>query len=610
MRFRPIQKAFFFMLIFMSMQAELRAQAPVFVWDSQNNCPGILNGDGSITPIEYGEVIFTPNISSRPTEVALDSDDGGNKYYDAYFPTGNNAHYTTNMDETQSLRLTCYNPHASGDVHNRWYYVETEWNVGSVWTDYQALLILKNLNDFNVGTIFIKNGALRVEGAGTLTSNIVLAQSTITGVGNGSHNGAGLQFTAAGANLAGSFTVVEDALINMWASGVNEISGQITSPHTLSISSANGGATLNLSHSDNYIETLALGHSQEGNVTPQLTNAHVNISAGQTTVNQLDIDKGTMSVAKNATLNILDSINSNIDAIKTGYNPNGLLMNQGTVNLNGTNGTVTVDGTLNMVNSGVINVSAGNTAKFENGSFITNTTQNSNNPSSNIINSTLSAKDGASGFELTSATVGNTTLSGLAADALVKDAKLAVNKTYKVEDVRMQDSLIEMAANASLSLEDVVFSSSTKVVGASTGKVTATNILLEVDQGTNISTSYTTGSYAGLPAEIYTIDTFGTSTTLNGELTLQLDSFDMSHLTSWSEGVGSLGIKLDNVTLGTSMSLEDITVIIAGVEYKAIGSEVKDGGTVLYFNIPEPSSAALSLVSLLGLAARRRRVRL
>ncbi len=91
------------------------------------------------------------------------------------------------------------------------------------------------------------------------------------------------------------------------------------------------------------------------------------------------------------------------------------------------------------------------------------------------------------------------------------------------------------------------------------------------------------------------------NTTLEGELNLNLDSltgFVIDDITAF---------ELQNVTK-LRMEYQDINIIIDGVSYGVQGETQPGGaGTNVMLYIPEPSTATLSMLALVGLLARRRR---
>ncbi len=218
-------------------------------------------------------------------------------------------------------------------------------------------------------------------------------------------------------------------------------------------------------------------------------------------------------------------------------------------------------------------------------------------------------------FENVTATDASLSMTEALAPASVQGAQVSIAATqYSFANLEMQDSAVVAAvAEAVVTMQNVRLAQDVSVQGAASTdastvtRLVAENLSLDLSRGT----PYETENYAGGIAHVYTLDNFD-SLSLSGSLTLNfvepvMQLFALGATASAAEPDSIIVRFADSVDVGElALSLNRDGNTVTG-QYLGNGqvvfSAIEGGGGA----IPEPATAALSLLGLAALALRRRR---
>ena len=188
-----------------------------------------MDSEGNITPINYGDTIKTSGTSGGV--VHLDAE--GNQVFDVLQPNSNLNTFESNMGEGQSLKLININSWGGGHFY-RHVTPAGVWAMDSVFVSTKVGLLITNCENFQVNTLFIKEGCVTVKSAGTLTSNIIMGTSEYkdNATAHASSSYAALRINAE-VTISGDVTAFEDSSI--WYVNNCEITVNVTSSDRFSI---------------------------------------------------------------------------------------------------------------------------------------------------------------------------------------------------------------------------------------------------------------------------------------------------------------------------------------------------------------------------------------
>ena len=223
----------------------------------------------------------------------------------------------------------------------------------------------------------------------------------------------------------------------------------------------------------------------------------------------------------------------------------------------------------------------------------------------------------------TSAATVKAALTDVSITTAANAGKLTVSSETKTISALTAGSSVDITNAADLSIADVTIAAGQTVgvfSGATASSTPATN-----NEGTLTVTNLTANTGSTLNANLVL---GGGTLTMNGTLamgsTLTLSSgvtLSGDLLTGWTDRTQALTLfsGVDALTLGTGSASDEAITKEDGVdastyftnlgkgEFLLTYTGATGGGTVSLMNVPEPTTATLSLLALMGLAARRRR---
>ncbi len=219
---------------------------------------------------------------------------------------------------------------------------------------------------------------------------------------------------------------------------------------------------------------------------------------------------------------------------------------------------------------------------------------------SSISTSTEGTEDGVS------------TIKGLAADSSITGGSIiaAANSSAMIKDMTLTNISLNTDDNAILTLQDVTLGSGVTIdMGVRSNKalsLTNSTLVLSSDAPPTLTK---TRNFNADEHSYYTLTSNVLISEISGSLTLDITLGDTS-LSSIEGGLfGILLTDADGISASDISALKSVNIIINQQVYsqQVSGYQVHNGGLFILTQIPEPSTATLSLLALAGLLARRRR---